>query len=83
MLVKKIQLDLFQVMLIPSSSEKLIKHRAGVLAYFLKPLFANMEEIFLNGIDVVYTYPIEDISEHTSRKFCVRINKKSVVAVVT
>ena len=31
---------------------------------FLKPLFADMEEIFLNEIDVVYAYPAEDISEH-------------------
>lgn len=52
------------VLFIPSSSEKLIKHRDGVLASFLKPLFADMEEIFLNGIDVVYAYPTEDISEH-------------------
>lgn len=52
------------VMFIPSSSDKLIKHKDGVLAYFLKPLFANMEEIFLNGIDVVHAYPAEDISEH-------------------
>ena len=52
------------VLFIPSSSEKLNKHRDGVLASFLKPLFADMEEIFLNGIDVVYAYPTEDISEH-------------------
>ena len=52
------------VLFIPSSSEKLIKHSNVVLASFLKPLLADMEEIFLNEIDVVYAYPTEDISEH-------------------
>jgi hypothetical protein len=52
------------VLFIPSSSEKLIKHRDGIFVSFLKSLFADMQEIFLNGIDVVYANPAEDISEH-------------------
>ena len=49
------------ILFIPTSFEKLIKSGDGVLMSFIQPLITDQEAIYVNGLKVVYNYPVEMI----------------------
>lgn len=60
------------VLFIPFSCKKIIRKSNTVFSAFLRPLMDELEDIYMNGVDVVYNYALENIFDaiHDQKKEC-------------
>ncbi|KAI5067434.1 hypothetical protein GOP47_0017962, partial [Adiantum capillus-veneris] len=69
---KQNSMDIMPVLFIPQSCKKIIKSSGDVFGSFLKPLVDELESLYIDGVDVLYEYPLENIFDDTrvESKFC-------------
>ncbi len=54
-------IDVLPVLFIPQSSKKILKGSGDVFGTFITPLVHELERLYVDGVDVVYEYPIDKI----------------------